>query len=118
VIMASKYHAVQDDEKFTEVFPGPRRSSTSTSDSTLLEDDEDHIIPEPRSRWTSKWMVLVHAVLLSLSFSMFVSALFMKASTLEHVKKFSAYCKFEQLCDLLPLTVSKHLLPKLLNTSE
>lgn len=89
--MASKYHAVQNDEKFTEVFPG--RSSTSTSGSTLLEDAEDHIISEPRSRWASKWMVLVHAALLSLSFTMFVSALFTKASTLEHVKKFSAYCK-------------------------
>jgi hypothetical protein len=87
--MASKYHAVQNDEKFTEVFP--RRSSTSTSDSTLLEDEEDHREPEPRSRFSGKWMWLVHAVLLLLSFTMFMSAMFTKASTLEHVRKFSAY---------------------------
>lgn len=113
--MASKYHAVQNDEKFTEVFP--RRSSTSTSGSTLLEDDEQ-IIPEPRSRWASKWMVLVHAVLLSLSFTMFVSALFTKASTLEHVKKFSAYCKSGSFRECSSLTVFKHPLPKQLSTNE
>lgn len=93
--MSSNYHAVENDEKFTEV-GFPRRTSTSTSDSTLLEDEEDHTI-EPRSRWTSKWMWLVHVTLLSLSFTMFVSALFTKASTLEHVKKFSAYCKLLSL---------------------
>lgn len=90
--MSSKYEAVRDDEKFQELFPG--RSSTSTSGSTLLEDEEDVRLSQPRRKFTIRWMWLVHAALLSLSFTMFVGAFFTRASTLEHVKKFSAYCEF------------------------
>ncbi|KAL2072858.1 hypothetical protein VTL71DRAFT_12201 [Oculimacula yallundae] len=85
---STKYEAVGLDEKFQEPFPG--RASTSTSDSTLL-DEEDVRHTQPRQKFTIKWMWLVHAALLSLSFTMFMGAFFTRASTLEHVKKFSAY---------------------------
>ncbi|KAH7418596.1 hypothetical protein BKA64DRAFT_204128 [Cadophora sp. MPI-SDFR-AT-0126] len=87
--MSSTYEAVRDDEKFQEPFP--RRSSTSTSDSTLLEDEEDARLTQPRRKFSIKWMWLIHAALLSMSFTMFVGAFFTRASTLEHVRKFSAY---------------------------
>lgn len=91
--MGSKYQPVKDDEKFQEVLFDARRSSTSTSDETLLEDEEDARISRPKSRMNDKWMWLAHAVLLSLSFTMFVTSFFQKPSTLEHVQQFSAYCE-------------------------
>lgn len=110
--MGSKYQPVDagDDEKFHEVFP--RRSSTSTSDSTLLEDDtEDSRMLQPKK--TSRWMWIVHALLLSLSFSMFVSSFFTRASTLQHVKQFSAYCKLPVLqITTVVLTALKRLLQR------
>jgi hypothetical protein len=39
-------------------------------------------------------MWLAHTALLSLSFTMFVSAFFTRATTLQHVKQFSAYCEY------------------------
>jgi hypothetical protein len=91
--MGSKYQPVGDDEKFQETFP--RRSSTSTSDSTLLEDEEDsRRAIEPRKFFGPRWMWLAHTALLSLSFTMFVSAFFTRATTLQHVKQFSAYCEY------------------------
>jgi hypothetical protein len=91
--MGSKYQPVKGDEKFQEVLFDARRASTSTSDDTLLEDEEDARLTQPRSRMSGRWMWLVHAVLLSLSFTMFVSSFFQKPSTLQHVKQFSAYCE-------------------------
>ncbi|KAN0122945.1 protein of unknown function (DUF3328) domain containing protein [Hyaloscypha variabilis] len=88
--MESKYQPVRDDEKFLETIP--RRSSTSTSDSTLLEDEEDARRPqESRKFFSPRWMWLAHTALLSLSFTMFISAFFTRATTLQHVKQFSAY---------------------------
>ena len=91
--MPSKYQPVQpEDEKFEDVFP-PNRSSTSMSDSTLLEDEKDSRLAEPRPIFNSKWLWLVHVVLFSLSFSMFAAAYFKPVSTLTHVQHFSAYCE-------------------------
>jgi hypothetical protein len=90
--MGSKYQPVGDNEKFQDTFP--RRSSTSTSDSTLLEDEEDSRRPQESRRFFGpRWMWLAHTALLSLSFTMFISAFFTRATTLQHVKQFSAYCK-------------------------
>lgn len=90
--MTSKYEPVGEDEKYTEQLP--RRSSTSTSDSTLLEEDINDVRHMKTSRSSSRWLWIVHAGLLMLSFTMFVSAMFTRASTLEFVKKYSAYCEF------------------------
>lgn len=90
--MGSKYQQINhDDEKFEDVFP-PNRSSSSMSDSTLLEDEEDRRLTQPKRRWTERWMWLVHAVLLSLSFTMFVSSWFASPTTLDCVTKYAAYC--------------------------
>ncbi|CZT13177.1 uncharacterized protein RAG0_16749 [Rhynchosporium agropyri] len=86
----TKYDRVGEDEKFQEPFPGGR-TSTSTSDSTLLDEEDVRGVTQARQKFTIKWMWLVHAALLSLSFTMFVGAFFIRTSTLEHVKKFSAY---------------------------
>jgi hypothetical protein len=94
--MGSKYEPIQADEKFHDVFP--TRTSTSESlGSTLLEDEEDSRNTVPRSRFRINWMWLVHALLLTLSFGLFVSAYFTRASTLSHVQHFSAYCKLKFL---------------------
>jgi len=91
--MGSKYQQVHhDDEKFEDVFP-PNRTSSSLSESTLLEDEDDQRLTQPKRSWSSRWMWMVHAVLLSLSFTMFVSSWFTRASTLDYVKTYSAYCK-------------------------
>jgi len=88
--MASKYHPVGNDEKFDDIFV--RRASTSESlGSTLLEDEEDSRLSEPRKTLNTKWIWLGHVVLLSLSFVMFAGAYFTRISTLRHVKQFSAY---------------------------
>jgi len=91
LIMASKYQPIVADEKFHDVFPG--RSSTSESlGSTLLEDERDSRDTEPHRRFNSRWLWLGHAVLLSLSFVLFMSAYFTRASTLDYVQRYSAYC--------------------------
>lgn len=90
--MGSKYQAIGADEKFHDVFP--TRTSTSESlGSTLLEDEEDSRSTEPQNRFNINWMWLVHVVLLTLSFGLFVSAYFTRLSTLTHVQHFSAYCE-------------------------
>ena len=91
--MGSKYQPVEDreDEKFHESFP--HRSSTSTSDSTLLEDEEDSRLVRPKSQFNQKWLWMGHVLLLTLSLSMFVFSFCTRASTLDHVKQFSAYCE-------------------------
>jgi hypothetical protein len=91
--MPSEYQPVPDeDEKYQDVFIA-NRPSISTSDSTLLCDDVSKS-SEQRRRSDSRWMWLVHTVLLSLSFTMFTAAYFKPVSTLEHVRHFSAYCEF------------------------
>jgi hypothetical protein len=90
----SKYQPIGDLEKFGSKFHdvSPRRSSTSESLGSTLMEDEDNMAPQPQPK-SSRWMLLGHAVLLSLSFSMFVGSFLTRASTLTHVKQFSAYCK-------------------------
>jgi hypothetical protein len=89
--MPTKYQPIQDDEKFSDVFIA-RRSSTSSSDSTLLCEDGTATSQE-RKGPHSRWLWLAHAVLLSLSTTMFAASYFRPVSTLEHVQHFSAYCK-------------------------
>ena len=90
VRMASKYVSIKEvDEKFEDVFP-PGRTSTSLSESTLLDEEEQRTI-QPQAR-SPKWMWITHAVLLGLSLTMFVSSWFARVSTLDHVREFSAYC--------------------------
>jgi hypothetical protein len=91
--MGSEYQKINhDDEKFEDVFP-PNRSSSSLSESTLLEDEDDQRLVQPKKRWSERWMWMVHAALLSLSFTLFVLSWFTRASTLDYVQKYSAYCK-------------------------
>jgi len=94
--MSQKYEPISDLEKFGSKFHdvSPRRSSMSESLGSTLLEDEDRMITQPRSN-SSRWMLLGHAVLLSLSFSMFVGSFLTRASTLTHVKQYSAYCKLK-----------------------
>ena len=90
--MTSKYQPIDDLEKFQDVTPG--RTSTSESlGSTLLDEEERGTVEKRPTSSSSRWMWLVQAALLTLSFSMFVGAFYTRASTLTHVKKFSSYCK-------------------------
>jgi hypothetical protein len=90
--MGSKYQPIGADEKFQDVFP--TRTSTSESlGSTLLEDEEDSRITERQSQFSINWMWMVHVVLLTLSFALFISAYFTRVSTLAHVQYFSSYCE-------------------------
>jgi hypothetical protein len=88
--MTSKYVSIKEvDEKFEDVFP-PGRTSSSGSESTLMDEEEQrHIQPKAR---TPRWMWITHAALLGLSLTMFVSSWFARVSTLDHVRQFSAYC--------------------------
>ncbi len=93
--MDSKYQAVKvvDDDKLQdpEVFLG--RTSTSTSDLTLLENEEDHRATSLKRKNSARWIWVAHGVLLTLSFTMLLAAYNARASTLVHVNKFSAYCE-------------------------
>ncbi len=93
--MDSKYQAVKviDDDKFPDPETFLRRSSTSTSDLTLLEIEEDHRIATSKRNSSARWIWVAHGVLLTLSFTMLLAAYNARASTLEHVKRFSAYCE-------------------------
>lgn len=86
--MPSKYHPVGD-EKFHDVSP-TRASLSESFTSTLLEQEDDARSQEPR-RFTVRWMWLAHALLLSLSFCLFVSAYFTRVSTLAYVQHYSAW---------------------------
>ena len=91
--MALKYQPIVADEKFHDVFH--ERSSTSESlGSTLLEQEHDLRDTGIQQRFSSRWMWLGHAVLLSLSVVLFISAYFIRASTLDYVQKYSAYCNW------------------------
>jgi len=90
--MSAKYHSVQGDEKFGDADTFYNRSSTSDGfGSTLLEDEDNLRITESRRRFSERWLWLGHAVLLSLSFTMFVMAYLTRISTLGYVQHFSAY---------------------------
>ena len=91
--MGSKYQPIEGDEKFQDVVFAARTSTSESLGSTLLEDEEDSRMTEPRSRFNIKWMWLVHAVLLMMSFGLFISAYCTRVSTLTHVQHFSAYCE-------------------------
>lgn len=91
--MDAKYQQIDhSDEKFEDVFP-PNRTSSSLSESTLMEDEMDHRLVQPQKRWAGRWMWMVHAALLSLSFTLFVSSWFTRASTLDYMQRYEAYCK-------------------------
>lgn len=94
--MPSKYQALQDEEeKFQPVeFVKSRSSSVSTSGSTLLFEEVD-LSPSasPKRTISEKWMWLIHAVLLTLSFTMFAASYYKPISISEVVKKSSSYCK-------------------------
>lgn len=94
VIMGSKYQPVKEEEfeKILETFP--RRSSTSTSGSTLLEDEEDSRHIQTRSR-SSTWKIwLAQAVFFMFSLTIFTASFFQKPTTLEYVQQFFAYCEY------------------------
>jgi len=90
--MSTKYQPISDLEKFGSKFHdvSPSRSSTSESLGSTLLEDEDRMNAHPRSM-SSRWMLLGHIVLLSLSFAMFVGSFMTRASTLTFVKKYAAY---------------------------
>ncbi|TVY46474.1 Cyclochlorotine biosynthesis protein O [Lachnellula cervina] len=89
--MDAKYQQIDhSDEKFEDVFP-PNRTSSSLSESTLMEDEMDHRLVQPQKRWAGRWMWMVHAALLSLSFTLFVSSWFTRASTLDYMQRYEAY---------------------------
>lgn len=98
--MATKYHAVGDDEKFDDI-ELPKQSSESLG-STLLADEEDSSRLGSRKKFDAKWMWLGHVVLLSLSIALFAGAHYTRLSTLRHVQQFSAYCKILNI----PFTIS------------
>ncbi|KAH8603103.1 hypothetical protein B0O99DRAFT_605126 [Bisporella sp. PMI_857] len=90
--MSSKYQQIGDSEKDSEKFHDikPRRPSESESlTSTLLDHEQDRAAP--RFSPSERWLWLVHLVLLTFSFIMFVASFYNRASTLTYVKKFSAY---------------------------
>jgi len=93
--MASKYQPVEIDEKFQDVIFPTRTSTSESLGSTLLDDEEDSRVADVRSRFSMNWIWLVHAVLLTLSFGLFILAYCTRVSTLTHVRQFSAYCKWK-----------------------
>lgn len=95
--MSAKYNQVVGDEKFIDVSPG--RGSTDSLNSTLLDSEYDgkirdvESVPLAGQKCNNRWMWFVHAVLLSLSFGLFMSAHFTRVTTLQHVKGYSAWCE-------------------------
>jgi hypothetical protein len=78
-----------DEEKYQIVAVSNRRLSSSSLDATLSYDEPF----EKRRSSILKWIWVIHAVLLSVSSTMFAAAYFKPVSTLEHVRHFSAYCQ-------------------------
>lgn len=84
-----KYQPVfEDDEKYHIDTTSHGRSSSSLTEATLLCDESCGRKMAP----ASKWIWVLHAVLLSVSSMMFAATYFKPVSTLEHVRQFSAYC--------------------------
>jgi len=88
--MSSKYQYVPTDEKFHDEDISRSSTSDSLSNNTPENEDRSELI-ERIHRYSAKWMWLGHVVLLILSSTMFVSALFTRASTLRFVQQYSAY---------------------------
>ncbi|CAG8960096.1 hypothetical protein HYFRA_00010574 [Hymenoscyphus fraxineus] len=85
----SKYQPVCNaDEKYKD--ESSRRTSSVLSDSTSLDEEEQRSLQLER-RGSPRWIWVLHVVLLSLSLTMFISSWFARVSTLEYVRKFSAY---------------------------
>ncbi|TGO08625.1 hypothetical protein BTUL_0200g00190 [Botrytis tulipae] len=93
--MSAGYHRVDNDEKFIDVSLG--RRSTDNLNSTLLDSEYDEkaqdveSMPLPRHAYDNRWTWLIHAVLLSFSFGLFISAYCTRITTLKHVKEYSAW---------------------------
>ena len=91
------HHFAAESEK---LYSGDNDSSTTleglenfnleAAESLRLGDDNTH---QAKSRVT-RWIWLLHGVLLSTSFASFFLAYNVQLSTLNHVKRFSAYCEY------------------------
>lgn len=112
--MASKYEAVPINDTYKPVdlgrseekFQDSRPSLSDSLNSTLL--DEEHHNPQAiyREQPGLKWMWLVHAVLLTLSFTMFAASLYTRSSTAKYVQDFSAWCRRTQILKLTCIILS------------
>ncbi|RDW64667.1 hypothetical protein BP6252_10318 [Coleophoma cylindrospora] len=90
--MTSKYESVRThDDNFEDVIVYEKRPTSPDSLASTLMEDDDHSFKEPTRRISSRWVWLVHALLLSVSFSLFVSTYYLRGSTLRHVQQFSAW---------------------------
>ncbi|KAF2667143.1 hypothetical protein BT63DRAFT_427548 [Microthyrium microscopicum] len=88
--MSQTYQPVRkEEEKYHDGYRN-RTSISSSSDLTLLHEEVSKISHDSQG-FQSRWLWLVHAVLLSLSFTMFTATYFRHISTAEHVRRFSAY---------------------------
>lgn len=102
-IMASKYSIVSGDEKFEKY---QQRISEDSLSSTLLEDEDYMNIPHPPPRPIFSrpiWLWLGHGILLSISVTMLLCALYTRNSTIKFVRDFSSYCKSRDLSKIHPL---------------
>lgn len=95
--MPAKYHQVIGDEK--PIHTLHNRESTESLKSTLLNWEYDEKSQDVESmslrrlRCNDRWIWLVHAVLLSLSFGLFISTYFTRMTTLKYVEEYSAWCE-------------------------
>jgi hypothetical protein len=97
--MGFRYHPVRTDEKFPQAYRD--RSSTVNSLESALQGNNDgsEITDGPSSHQINlKWIWLFQAALFTVSCSMFLSVIFIRSSTLKHVREFSAYCKSVSFC--------------------
>jgi len=78
-------------------------AAISDTSSVTLEDPEEFTDPYEithrrsifEARLASRWLWLVHGLLLTISFSLFILSSIRTASTIEHVRKFSAWSPAE-----------------------
>lgn len=77
------------DNDSSTTLEGLENFNLEAAQSLGLSDDNIH---QGKSRIT-RWIWLLHGVLLSTSFASFFLAYNVQLSTLNHVKRFSAYCK-------------------------
>lgn len=101
--MGFQYTAVQDQPKKSSLYitSGANDSFEALEDQSIEQSgDEDH------RRWRagdtfscptqSIWIWLVHVLLFLTSFTLFILSTESRNSTLEHVRRFSAWCKYDQ----------------------
>ena len=81
------------DDPFTQRSIAKSLSTTTTLDSSAVDDCTSTDNLQQQWMFTTKWTWFLHAVLLLISSTMFFSALFIQSSTLRRVKEFSGYCK-------------------------